>query len=571
MKPIINTLSQHRQMILLPVLFIWKKKKGKLFLVLCFLSFSLTGCFYHFFNTGTLKGINAATIQRLQSENKYFILHAENKTLTMNKLKVTKDNVEAELDTLYPEHAKYLHPNTEKPNRVKANDKRFTLFEVHMYYTGKIDSSTTQFSAPVSSFDRIDIYEFDPKTTSFNHVMSVFGVIAGGLFIAGIIMLIIFAITCNCPQVYVDNGNSYEFVSGVYSGSIYASMERTDYLLLAATQTGHEFKLKIANVKNEKQYINRMQLMKVHHREGVKVLADRHGNIFTYLALQTPSKATTNNNTENVKIFSTIDKESYHFTNKANENGFSSVTMTFKKPVDAQKAKLVVHGGNSLWSGYIYHRFAEMFGNKYEAWRDQKDKADPKEMEQWQKDQALPLMVFVERNGEWEPADYFPHTGNTATRDMIMELDVSNIKGNEVKIKLETAFQFWDLDYAAMDFSENEKTSISFINASSALKTGGADERDMLKEKDNNYCQLQQEEELSIVFTPPGNNNATDTYFLVSTGYYHNTQQYDGAPDLKTLNSFKSKRSFDAYSRQQFASIEESLSKFATKKTSAIK
>ena len=563
MKPIISTLSQHRSMILFPLLFLWKKKPGKIFLLLGLFTIILTGCFNHFFRSGTLKGIDAATIRRLQSEDKYFILHAENMTLSMKKLKVEKDHVEADLDTLDDFHAKYLHPQTDKPNLVKAKDKRFTLIEVHMYYTGRIDSAATHFSAPVSRIERIDVYEFDPKTTSTNHVLSVVGVIAAGLLVVSIISLIAFAIACNCPQVYVDNGTNYEFVSGVYSGAIYASLQRTDYLPLPPIPD-HEFKLKIANVKHEKQYINQMQLMKVQHREGMKVLADRHGNVFTYREPQHPFSATINNSTEIKRTIVEKDKENYSFNSGASENGFSSLTLAFKKPREAKNAKLIVHGGNSLWSGYIYHRFAEMFGNKYEAWRDQKDKSDPKEMEQWQKDQALPLMVFIEKNGKWEAADYFPHTGNTATRDMIMQLDIHDIKSDEVRIKLETAFQFWDLDYAAMDFSPNEETVISFINASFASKNGDADQREFLKETDNSYCHLQQDEELNIVFTPPGNNEATDTYFLVSTGYYHNVQQYQGSPDLKTLNSFKTKGSFDLYSRQQFASIEESLLKATT-------
>jgi hypothetical protein len=561
MKPIINTLNEHKIIILFPALFFFKKKTGRTLLVLGLFALVLTGCYNHFFRSGTLKGIDAATIRRLQSEDKYFILHAENKTMAMNDLKIKDDNIEADLDSLPDYHAQYLHPKTDKPNIVKSKDKRFTLFEVHMYYPGSIDSTAAHFSVPVSRIERVDVYEFDPKTTNTNHVLSTVGVIGGALLVVGIISFIAFLISCNCPQVYVDNGKNYEFVSGVYSGSIYASMERTDYLPLPSLQTGNEFKLKIANVKNEKQYINRLQLMMVHHREGVEVLADRHGRIFTYKELQLPFTATIDKSSNIQKTLVAKDKQSFSFDNSANENGFSSIILDFKKPGDAMRGKLVVNGGNSLWSGYIYHRFAEMFGNKYEAWRDQKDKADPKEMEQWQKDQALPLMVFIENNGKWEPVDYFAHTGNTASRDMVMEIDLSKINSSAVRIKLETAFQFWDLDFAGMDFSVNEETRITYLNASYAMKTGDADQKETLKEDDSNYCELQQDEELALSFIPPGKDKVTNSYFLISTGYYHNTQKYDGTPDLKTLNSFRSKGSFDIYSRQQLAAIEEALAK----------
>lgn len=564
MKSIIGTLSQHKTMIMFPIIFLWKKKKGNLFLLLFLFIFTLTGCFTYFYKSGTIKGIDAATIKKLQSEHKYFILHAKDGTVAMNNIKIKNDQVEADLGELPPEHIRYLSPKTDKSNAVKASHRRLTFLEVHMYYPDTIDSTNAHFSAPSSSFDRVDIYEYDPATTTVNHVLSGVGIIFGAFAFLGLIVLI----SCNCPQVYVDNGTNYEFVSGVYSGSIYASMERTDYLPLPTLQTINECKLKIANVKNEEQYINQMQLMKVHHSEGVSVLADRHGKVFTWSTPQAPFSASINTSTEVKKIIAVKDKDFYSFNNAANENGFSSLTLQFNKPADAQKAKLLVHGGNSLWSGYIYHRFAEMFGNKYEAWRNQKDTSNPKEMEQWQKEQALPLMVYINKSGKWEPVDYFPHTGNTATRDMIMELDVSDIKNDQIKIKLESAFQFWDLDYAAIDFSANEETTATFINASSVIKTGMGDQKVLLKEKDDQYCQLQRDEELNLVFSLAGNAR-TDSYFLVSTGYYHNTQRYDNIPDLKTLNSFKSKRSFDVYSRLQFTAIEQSLSQATFTRPSA--
>jgi len=565
MKPIISRLNSHAGMAIFPILFIWKKKKYRTLFLFSVITIFLTGCFHHFFRTGTLKGIDAATIQRLQSEQKYFILHANDRVMEMNNVKVGKDKIDADLTMLPQGHLHYLNPKIEKANQVKAKDKPMVLIEVHLYYTGNIDSTQSHFSTSLSKFNRVDVYEFDPKTTTFNHIMSVVGIIAGILTVVGIIALIAFAIACNCPQVYVDNGNNYEFVSGVYSGSIYASMERSDYLPLPSLKTGNEFKLKIANVKNEEQYINRMQLMKINHRPGINVLVDRHGNIFTYNDPQAPITAYFNNSADIKKIIAAKDNESYSFNSESNENGFSSATLSFKKPADAKKAKLIVHGGNSLWSGYIYHRFAEMFGNKYETWRNQKDKSDPKEMEKWQKDQSLPLMVCVDKKGRWEPVDYFAHTGNTATRDMIMEIDISNTVGEEIKIKLETVYQFWNIDYAAMDFSANETTGISYINASTAFKTGNMDQKETLKEKDAAYCRLSADEEVSLEFTLPdekGNNETS--LFLISTGYYHNIQKYEGTPDLKTLNSFKTKGSFDVYSRKQFSIIQESLVKAST-------
>ena len=86
------------------------------------------------------------------------------------------------------------------------------------------------------------------------------------------------------------------------------------------------------------------------------------------------------------------------------------------------------------------------------------------------------LMVYVEKDGKWLFADYFAHTGNTASRDMIMELDLSDIKTDQVKIKLETVYQFWNLDFAGIDFSENRNTSSTLLVPTKAFKPDGIDQ-----------------------------------------------------------------------------------------------
>ena len=564
MKPIINRLSGISVFIFFPILFLIRKKVIRTTLIFFIGVAILTGCFQHYFRTHTQNTADAATIKKLMNLNKYFIIHFNNRIGGLEKLTVSNDKLEGDLVPLPVEHSAYTDPNTDGPNRVKRVDKPTTLTEVHFYINEEIKPDEKNISIPFSSLARIDVYEFDPKTTSTNHILSWIGVSLGSLYA---LTTIAFLIACNCPQVYVDNGNGYEFISGVYSGAVYSSMERTDYLPLPMMKADKTFKLKIANVKNEEQYINRMQLMQVSHRPGIEVLADRHGSVFTYNNPEAPVAAVINNTVDIKKQLAVKDNESYTFDSDEGEKGFSSTILTFKKPGNAKKAKLIVHGGNSLWSGYLYHSFAQMFGEKYDAWRMQKDKSDPKEMEQWQKDQSLPLMVYVEKNGHWELADYFAHTGNTATRDMIMELDVTNTGNDQLRIKLETVYQFWNIDFAGIDYSENEPSVISFINASAAVKSGNQDQKNALKEADNSYCHLLDDEEISLEFVMPDMvDKNSNSFFLISTGYYHNVQKYGGAADLKTLNQFKEKGSFDSYSRQKFTIIRESLTKTTSNK-----
>ena len=560
MKPITNRLANIAGPLLFPLYFIWRKAKKKTILFLL-ITIVLTSCFQHYFRTNTQKSVDAATIQKLLTEGKYFVVHFNNSVMAMQNIIIADDKLNADLIDLPKERLKYTEPNPDKANLVKVKAQSRTLMEVHLYSSSSRDNQQTHLSLPLSALNRIDIYEFDAKATSRNRVLSIVGIVAG---VTAIAMFVSFMVACNCPQVFVNNNGQYEFVSGVYSGAIYSSLERTDYLPLpSSVVTGNTYQLKIFNVKNEEQFINREQLLQVSHPAGTSVLADRHGNIFSYDKPEAPVSAIINEQVDIKKQLSSTDNDSYLFDGEKGDKGFSNVVLTFNKPVGVKKAKLIVHAGNSVWSGYIYHSFNALFGNGYDKWKEAKDKSNPKEMEQWQMDQKLPLMVYVEENGHWGPVDYFAHTGNTASRDMIMELDVSKIQSEYIKIKLETVYQFWDLDFAGIDFSENKTIVSSLINASSAVKTNGENEKESLSQCDKQYCHLGTDEGIMLQYpiTASSGNNV-NSYFLVSSGYYHNQLKNDNKPQTEELLRFRDDGAFDRFSRNKFSEIMNSLNKY---------
>ena len=557
MKPIIDKIYVIAWFILFPLPFFYSSRAARKVLIFFIVLIVLSGCFQHYFKTNTQTSVDASTIQRVMSTNKYTIIHYKNGVKGLMNLSVLNDSLEADIIPIAPEHSRYLNPR-DGTNRVKRWDKETALMEVHLYSPIDITAQQNHLSIPLSSFNRIDIYELDKGATTSNHVISWIGVTAASAFA---ISLIVLAIACNCPQVYVNNNGDYQFVSGVYSGAVYSSLERSDYLPLQNfTPTANSCGIKIKNVNDEEQFINRIQLMQVTHPANTNILVDRHGKVLSYNKLQLPILAVVNKQTDVAKQLSSVDDDQYSFDSEKSENGFSNVSLTFDKPAEAQKAKLVIHGGNSLWSGYLYHTFAQLFGNGYEKWRNLKDKSEPGEMERWQKEQALPLMVYIERDGKWEFTDYFAHTGNTASRDMIMELDVSDIKTAQVKIKLETVYQFWNLDFAGIDFSENIQPTVNLLNPVKALKPDGSDQSAMLSAVDKNYSYLNSKEEINLEYRLSDVKKEINSYFLVSTGYYHNIKKYKGAPQTEALLRFKSRNAFDDFSRKKFAEIQNSFS-----------
>ncbi|MCB0284635.1 MAG: hypothetical protein KDF60_18780, partial [Calditrichaeota bacterium] len=297
MKPFINKLADSSAQYLLKPFWLLRNK-GRHITLLVIAAIVLSGCFQHYFKTNSRQSIDAATVQRLMSANKYVIIHFKDRIVALNGIALNGDNLIAEPIELTPEHKKQLNPVNEKianswlnskvSHRVKKVDKEAVLMEVHLY-TEEILAQKNTVNLPLSSFYRTDVYEFDKDVTTSNHIFSIIGVTLGSLAVIGGIA---FLITCNCPQVYVNNQGQYEFKSGVYSGAVYSSLERTDYLPLEGIKpVNDKYQVQIHNAKDEKQFINQVQLLKVFHNKDQKVLLDRHGKAITYQSPLAPKSA----------------------------------------------------------------------------------------------------------------------------------------------------------------------------------------------------------------------------------------------------------------------------------------
>ena len=227
---------------------------------------------------------------------------------------------------------------------------------------------------------------------------------------------------------------------------------------------------------------------------------------------------------------------------------------------------MILSGKNSGWCGYIYKEFNTLFGAGITNWKKKEDNADPVVMEQWQKDQALPMMVYVQNGNDWKYVDYFSLVVDTASRNMIMELDLSSIKEETVNIKLETVYRFWHLDYAALEFSENDIGSSVYINVAKADREG-SNEKNNLVAKDKQYTYLTGVQAIGLEFNPPViDKNLTSPFFLVSSFYYHSLKKYEGKAKTMELLQFRTKGAFTAFSRKKYNDINADLEKFLVRK-----
>lgn len=558
MKPIsIRFAGSSGKLFLAPFSLLKTARKNK-WLSLLLLSLFISGCFQHYFRTGTSNRTDAATIQKLMNAQKYFVIRKGVNAYGLLNVSVKGDNLEGDLAVLPFNHDNYLYPDINKSNRVKKEDKPDALMEVHLYTSEAITEGQTRFSMPLSSINRIDVYEFDKNATRSNHILSAIGVsVVGASVIASIAVLI----ACNCPQVYVNNNGQYEFKSGMYSGAVYSSLERTDHLVLGVFQpVNNSLQLKIANVEGEEQFINKIALLRAEHPAGVNLLSDRNGNIFSIADPVSPAAAYFNNSSDANDLLRNKDGRSYSFDSEPAASGLSYINLSFVRPLEAKRGKLVINAGNSKWSGYLNSQFISLFGNSYNNWRRQQEEAGPARARQWLIGQGLPMKVYVETRNGWEYADYFELTGNTSSRDMVMEIGLENTLSDKVNIRIETVYRFWDLDLAAMDFSDQMTIRVERVEPLSAVTGLGIQVNTQLSEQDKEYTQLRGNDFIHLSF-PVASPSAglAQTFVLATGGYYHTLVNTGNKPDLQTLLKLKEAGSFDRFSRSKFGLVEDAV------------
>ena len=126
---------------------------------------------------------------------------------------------------------------------------------------------------------------------------------------------------------------------------------------------------------------------------------------------------------------------------------------------------------------------------------------------------------------------------------------------------------FWELDYAAMDFSVNEPVEIQVIKPHSALDSLGRDYTRELTEIDTLYHKSYATGDYTTVKYPAiaPSDGMNQTVLLHSRGYYKRSMEFTGKPQVKLLKTFKQPGAFSEFSRVKYNTVVETLSQASNK------
>lgn len=522
-----------------------------------------SGCFYYTFTADNTPSLEK--LDQLKNSPNFIIVHHADLAFNLQSVRVDQQaqTISGQLAPLGPENRMYktTKPEPGSANRYKKKGPGATPYvinEVHFYVKDIELKEGESVTLPLTSIEKVEVYDPDTGATTASHIFGAIGVLAGTFLIIGIIV----ALTkSSCPFVYVNNGNEYVFAGEIYSGAIFKSIERDDYLPLPPIYSVDNLDIMIANKLKEKQYINQLGLLQVNHPIGTKVLPDRKGDVHL-IKHPLPMISATVDTQEVTALLKDSDSTYFTCNVESGDHFFNDVIITLPMPETTTEGHLVMKAKNSLWGDYVFGEFTKLFGSSYSSWLEKQNKKPEYESGKWAVDQGLAMKVYVETKGEWKLADTVDLVGPLAFRDLVIPLDLSNLTGETLRVKLSAGFMLWDIDYVAIDYSSEEDMSIHYIDPAIATTQEGEDILSAITSADDSY--LKQEttgEEANISFpistaVPEG---MTQDYILFSRGYYQHVRDYEGSPEVTRLLSFKKQGRFSQFSKEKYDEMNQLL------------
>jgi hypothetical protein len=207
----------------------------------------------------------------------------------------------------------------------------------------------------------------------------------------------------------------------------------------------------------------------------------------------------------------------------------------------------------------MYLKYLGLFGTKATAWQEKFSKKPAEDQRKWSREQGIPLLVYLEKNGKWEFQDQFETPGPMAFRDDILKLDLSDIHDSEIRIKLQTGQLFWEIDRVGIDFTEDITPAVKVVKPYRATTRDSVDVLNLILADDASYyIQPKPGDEAELFFHVPdietGNSR---TIFIHGKGYYRILTNELEAKSLLYMRRFSRPAGFTKFARDSYFEIIE--------------
>jgi hypothetical protein len=244
-------------------------------------------------------------------------------------------------------------------------------------------------------------------------------------------------------------------------------------------------------------------------------------------------------------------------TTTANANNI--IALKFKKEPGVQMAKLVLTLKNAYWLDLLYGELAKGFGNYYEKYLKKQSKKPAHQLQQWITDQQLPLSVSLRTKEGWKKITDVTTIGPLANRTIVVPVDLPKTDKDDIEIRLSSGFMFWELDYAALDFSADNTFSVEKLSPVVAIDETGKDVLPSLQKEDGFYLEQPQIGNAATISYKPlaiVDPLKTQTFILHTKGWYQHIRDFTNDPNVPFLKQFTKPNAFPVFGKELYKKLE---------------
>jgi len=349
--------------------------------------------------------------------------------------------------------------------------------------------------------------------------------------------------TTSCPFVYSFDGRDWRLDSGTFAGAILPGLARTDVdnLEFARTERGR-LRLKLTNELAETDYVDAVSVLAVDHAPGLRVAPDHSGRLHGYAELIRPAGARDDRGRDALPRIIEADGWNWESVPAVRDTSRAAdlvdgLELVFPRPAGARTATLLVDGNDTPWAPYLLQTYMTLHGRQLSAWHDSM-RADPERARRLGGKMAREafLDVALWTGDDWLPQGMFWGVGPGLLKRQALALDLSQMKGDSVRVRLESIPSLWLIDQVAIDYAGGQPFEVRELFAESAIDASGRDVRAPLRAIDDEHYVLEPGDFAELVFrVPPAPDGAARSYLVRTTGWYRIHAPETGEPEVATL------------------------------------
>ncbi len=205
------------------------------------------------------------------------------------------------------------------------------------------------------------------------------------------------------------------------------------------------------------------------------------------------------------------------------EELIDNLTAEFPKPKDAKTAKIIVSGLNTELAYFALEKIFAFKGEKRIEWFNKLD-SDASERAKfvgWLMREGM-LHLSVWDGNKWSERGAIPDVGPGVEKTQITLLNVADIPGDLLKLKIAFRSGLWRINQVAVDYSADCPVKIQELTAYSAVNEKGKDVSNFLAKSDSAYYVTVNGEFADIEFSVPQKQQGLARTVIAKTQGFYN-------------------------------------------------